>query len=55
MFAEMELIGIPHRVVVGEKGLATGTVEYKGRRDGDAQQVPLADLLSFLNEKLSSG
>lgn len=55
MFAEMELIGIPHRIVVGEKGLATGMVEYKGRRDSEAQQVPLADILAFLNGKLTSG
>jgi prolyl-tRNA synthetase len=33
MFAEMELIGIPHRVVVGERGLAEGKLEYKGRGD----------------------
>jgi prolyl-tRNA synthetase len=41
MFADMELIGIPHRVVVGDKGLDEGLVEYKGRRDAEMQLVPI--------------
>jgi prolyl-tRNA synthetase len=52
MFADMELIGIPHRVVIGDRGLKSGTVEYKGRRDAENQDVPLAQLLSFLGERL---
>jgi prolyl-tRNA synthetase len=52
MFAEMELIGIPHRVVVGDKGLDGGTVEYKGRQDDAPQHIPLADLVPFINDKL---
>ncbi|MCR8914052.1 proline--tRNA ligase [Marinobacter panjinensis] len=47
-FADMELIGIPHRFVVSERGLAAETLEYKGRRDEDKQDVPLAEALPFL-------
>jgi prolyl-tRNA synthetase len=42
-FADMELIGIPHRVVVGERGLKTGQVEYQARRDPKAQLLALQD------------
>ncbi|MFN2361910.1 MAG: proline--tRNA ligase [Marinobacter sp.] len=47
-FADMELIGIPHRFVVSERGLAAETLEYKGRRDADKQDIPLAEALPFL-------
>ncbi|WP_372999757.1 proline--tRNA ligase [Marinobacter sp.] len=47
-FADMELIGIPHRFVVSERGLAAGTLEYKGRRDAEKQDIPVADALPFL-------
>ncbi|WP_417566915.1 proline--tRNA ligase [Marinobacter sp.] len=47
-FADMELIGIPHRFVVSERGLAAGTLEYKGRRDEEKQDIPVAEALSFL-------
>lgn len=52
MFAEMELIGIPHRIVVGERGLAEGKFEYKGRTDAEAQLVPLAGIVPFLKDRL---
>jgi prolyl-tRNA synthetase len=52
MFAEMELLGIPHRLVLGDKGLDEGVLEYKGRRDASSQNIPLADALSFIQEKL---
>ncbi|ALP52512.1 proline--tRNA ligase [Candidatus Tenderia electrophaga] len=52
MFADMELIGIPHRVVFSEKGLDKGEVEYKGRRDSDNQYIPLAQIAAFLKERL---
>ena len=52
MFADMELIGIPHRVVVGERGLAEGMLEYKGRTDSEAQMIPLNNIGAFLQEKL---
>ena len=48
MFADMELIGIPHRVVVSDKGLEVGTLEYKGRRDTENQQIPIEDIIGFL-------
>jgi prolyl-tRNA synthetase len=53
MFADHELIGVPHRVVFGERGLDQGLVEYKGRRDEASQNIPLAEIVSFLKEKLA--
>ena len=53
MFADMELIGIPHRVVVSERNLAAGQVEYRGRRDPDHTRVMQADLLGWLRERLA--
>ncbi|HEX2197649.1 MAG TPA: proline--tRNA ligase [Burkholderiales bacterium] len=50
LFADMDLIGIPHRVVLSERGLAAGTAEYKGRRDDKPRDVALADLAAFLKE-----
>lgn len=47
-FADMELIGIPHRFVVSDRGLSAGTLEYKGRRDEDKQDIPLDEALPFL-------
>ncbi|MCW8828182.1 MAG: His/Gly/Thr/Pro-type tRNA ligase C-terminal domain-containing protein, partial [Gammaproteobacteria bacterium] len=52
MFADMELLGIPHRVVVGDRGLKEGCVEYKGRRDSDNQNIPLNDLMAFLAQRV---
>lgn len=51
-FADMELIGIPHRIVVSERGLTEGTFEYKNRRESDNQQVAAADLPAFLAERI---
>ncbi len=48
MFADVELIGLPHRVVVGEKGLDRGVVEYRGRRDAEARDVPLDEIVAML-------
>ena len=45
-FAEADLIGIPHRVVIGDRGLKNGAVEYRQRTDASAQDVPLDDVLS---------
>ena len=53
MFADMELIGIPHRIVIGERGLKAGQVEYKGRCDAEASMIDQADTVAFLQEKLS--
>jgi prolyl-tRNA synthetase len=43
MFADMELIGVPHRVVIGDRGLKDGQIEYKGRRDAEARSIPLTE------------
>jgi prolyl-tRNA synthetase len=53
MFSDMELIGIPHRVVVGEKNLDAGMLEYKARQDQDSQDVPQAEIVAFLKGKLA--
>jgi prolyl-tRNA synthetase len=55
MFADMELIGIPHRVVIGERGLKDSQFEYKGRRDVEATMIPQAEILATLREKLCGG
>ena len=52
LFADMELIGIPHRIVVGERGLKEGQLEYKGRCDAEAQMVPADEMLAFLKARL---
>src|SRR5438132_11752743 len=52
LFADMDLIGIPHRVVLGERGLAAGNAEYKARRDEKGTDVPLASVAAFLRERL---
>ena len=48
MFADMELVGIPHRVVIGERGLKNGEIEYQGRRDAKARALPLQDAIKSL-------
>ncbi len=48
MFADMELIGIPHRIVVGERGLKDKVVEYQGRRDRESRRIPVDDPLAPL-------
>jgi prolyl-tRNA synthetase len=48
MFADMELIGIPHRVVVSERGLAAGTLEYRGREDSESRSLGEEELLALL-------
>jgi len=50
MFAEADLMGIPHRVVIGERGLAENTVEYKARTSADAQSVALAEIVTFVQK-----
>ena len=52
MFADMELIGIPHRVVVGERGLKEGKLEYQGRRDQASTPVAMGELLAFVRARL---
>ena len=52
MFADMELIGVPHRVVIGERGLASGQVEYKGRSDAEATMLAAVDCVNWLKGRL---
>lgn len=51
-FADMELIGIPHRIVVSDRGLADGNLEYKHRTESEAQQLPLNEVLTFLQARV---
>ncbi|MCP5195243.1 MAG: proline--tRNA ligase [Gammaproteobacteria bacterium] len=53
MFADMELIGIPHRVVISERNLAAGQVEYRGRRDAESTQVAREAVPGWLRERLA--
>ncbi len=52
MFADWELIGVPHRVVIGERGLKEGNLEYQGRRDEAATSVPVDGMVAFIKGKL---
>lgn len=52
MFSDMELIGIPHRIVIGDRGLDSGIVEYQGRTDQQSQEVAFADIVVFIKAKL---
>ncbi|UVE16603.1 proline--tRNA ligase [Pseudomonas sp. LS44] len=51
-FADMELIGIPHRIVISDRGLAEGNLEYKHRRKTDAQAIPVTEVLSFIQARI---
>jgi prolyl-tRNA synthetase len=53
MFADWELIGVPHRVTLGDRGLKAGEVEYQHRRDAAATAVPLADIAALLSARLA--
>jgi prolyl-tRNA synthetase len=54
MFADWELIGVPHRVVLSDRGLKAGEVEYQGRRDTAAAVLPVTEALSFVKAKLAA-
>jgi prolyl-tRNA synthetase len=54
-FADDELLGIPHRIVVGEKGLDRGVLEYKARAGGAAADVPVDGVVEFLRERGGAG
>ncbi len=54
MFADWELIGVPHRVTVGDKGLKDGQVEYQHRRDAAATKVAVADIFTFVQSRLGA-
>ena len=53
MFSDMELIGIPHCIIVGDRGLDAGTVEYKSRIAKENEEILLVDIVAFLKAKLT--
>ncbi len=54
MFADMELIGVPHMIVIGEKNLEKGEIEYKNRRTGEKQMIAKEQLLDFLAQQIKA-
>ncbi len=52
MFSDMELIGIPHRIVIGDRGLDNNSVEYRARTDSDNQEISLEAIVEFIIEKM---
>ncbi len=53
MLADTELMGIPHRIVVGDRGLEKGMVEYKGRKDADSQDIATDNIIEFIDSALA--
>ena len=53
MFADWELIGVPHRITIGDKGLKDGLVEYQHRRDAESSKVAVAEILAHVKARLS--
>lgn len=53
MFADWELIGVPHRIVISERGIKEGEFEYQGRRDTQATKIVIDNALNFIKERLS--
>lgn len=51
-FADMELTGIPHRIVIGDRALAENNIEYKSRRDDEAQLIPQSEIVDFILEQI---
>jgi len=54
MLADTDLMGIPHRIVVGDRGLEAGSIEYKGRRDAEKQEIAVGDILEFLKNRITN-
>ncbi|MBL8447941.1 MAG: proline--tRNA ligase [Zoogloeaceae bacterium] len=54
MFADWELMGVPHRVTLGDRGLKDGLAEYQGRRDSEATKVPVAEIAALVRSKVST-
>ena len=52
MFAGMDLIGIPHRVVIGERGLKSGAIEYRARSASESRDIPIDNLYTELTRLL---
>jgi prolyl-tRNA synthetase len=54
MFADWELIGVPHRITIGDKGLKDGMVEYQHRRDAEASKVAAAEVVAHVRTRLAA-
>ncbi|MGL5392889.1 MAG: proline--tRNA ligase, partial [Shewanella sp.] len=54
MFADMELIGIPHTIVIGDRNIDAGVFEYKNRRTGEKQDIPLAEIVDFIKGQINA-
>ena len=52
MLADIELIGIPHRIVIGDRGLDEGKIEYRDRTESDNQHIDVENLMAFIADKL---
>ncbi|WP_317929104.1 proline--tRNA ligase [Halioxenophilus sp. WMMB6] len=52
MLADVELMGLPHQIIVGDRGLEQGVVEYKCRKTGEKQEIALADVVAFIQAQL---
>jgi len=55
MFADADLLGIPHQIVVGERGLEKGIVEYRDRKTGDSREIALDELVQFIVAQSGAG
>jgi prolyl-tRNA synthetase len=52
-FADAELLGIPHRIVIGDRGLETGMIEYRHRRASESENLPLAGAAAAIRARLT--
>jgi prolyl-tRNA synthetase len=50
-FADSELIGIPHRIVIGDRALSSGNLEYRHRRETESTEIPMADAVAYIRNK----
>ena len=55
MLADVELVGIPHRIVIGDRGLESGQIEYRNRRESENRDIPADQIMSFVNENIKRG
>jgi prolyl-tRNA synthetase len=53
-FADSELMGIPHRIVIGDRGLAEGTLEYRNRRATESTAIPIADVVRTVRDRAAA-
>jgi prolyl-tRNA synthetase len=52
-FADAELIGIPHRIVIGDRTLAAGKLEYRHRRASESTEIPASEAVAFIKDRMS--